>query len=455
MPKIVSLFSGAGGLDLGLYLAGIGIDEFTVANDILTAPAKTYCLNFGHTLALYARTFNEKSYIVNDIKNIDFSTFSPLEGNCIVVGGPPCQDFSVIRGKEEKRRGIQTLRGKLYSFYVKALAYLKPIGFIFENVPGLVSANKGNALKLIIESLSNPNILERKAEGIKYKIVFCGILNADNFGVPQKRKRFFIIGIREDIINISDDKIQQIVKDVFKKKSSIFSKFPLTPIEVFEGKPLPELSQIYKDIMHAYADIAKLLKSPSANNWIEQVYSNLTFDPVKDYLTLNKVEASYSELEKAFEEHEKILRELSYYNRPLRELKFQDKSNEVMNEKSEVIERMKRIPPGENYKFVEGTSFSVKGRGLSLIYRRIHPLIPSNTIVAYGGGGTWGYHYQRERSRLTNRERARLQTFPDTFLFEGTHTQVRAQIGEAVPPILSKAVAQVFQNVLSMKKCTV
>jgi len=93
------------------------------------------------------------------------------------------------------------------------------------------------------------------------------------------------------------------------------------------------------------------------------------------------------------------------------------------------------IPPDENYLFVKGTKWEVEGRGISLIYRRLHPLKPAYTVVAYGGGGTWGYHYRRNRARLTNRERARLQSFPDSFLFKGNTSQVRAQIGEAVPPL--------------------
>lgn len=70
---------------------------------------------------------------------------------------------------------------------------------------------------------------------------------------------------------------------------------------------------------------------------------------------------------------------------------------------------------------------------ISHVYRRIHPDKPSTTIIAAGGGGTWGYHYPEPRS-LTNRERARLQTFPDNFIFEGSIAEVRRQIGNAVPP---------------------
>jgi DNA (cytosine-5)-methyltransferase 1 len=85
---------------------------------------------------------------------------------------------------------------------------------------------------------------------------------------------------------------------------------------------------------------------------------------------------------------------------------------------------------------------------MSNIYRRAHPITPAPTVIAYGGGGTWGYHYERGRGMLTNRERARLQTFPDGFLFVGTWQQVRAQIGEAVPPLAAKVIAEALARVL-------
>ena len=80
---------------------------------------------------------------------------------------------------------------------------------------------------------------------------------------------------------------------------------------------------------------------------------------------------------------------------------------------------------------------------ISHVYRRIKRDEPAKTIIAAGGGGTWGYHYPEPRP-LTNRERARLQSFPDDFIFEGSVTEVRRQIGNAVPPVGVRAVARLF-----------
>lgn len=107
------------------------------------------------------------------------------------------------------------------------------------------------------------------------------------------------------------------------------------------------------------------------------------------------------------------------------------------NEHLAIKERTKQIinliPPGGNFTDIPKFSpYYVKGM-ISHVYRRLHPDKPSTTIIAGGGGGTWGYHYKEPRP-LTNRERARLFCFPDDFIFEGNIAQVRKQIGNAVPP---------------------
>jgi len=112
------------------------------------------------------------------------------------------------------------------------------------------------------------------------------------------------------------------------------------------------------------------------------------------------------------------------------------------------VEILNRIQPGGNFADIPKDSpYYVKGM-ISHIYRRIHPDKPSSTIIAGGGGGTWGYHYLEPRS-LTNRERARLQTFPDDFVFEGSTTEVRRQIGNAVPP---QGIAAVVEALIPLFK---
>lgn len=124
-----------------------------------------------------------------------------------------------------------------------------------------------------------------------------------------------------------------------------------------------------------------------------------------------------------------------------------------------VAERLKYIKPGQNVwnaVLPEHLKLNVKGAKLSQIYKRLHPDLPAYTITGSGGGGTHGYHWKEPRA-LTNRERARIQTFPDTFVFSGSKENVRRQIGMAVPPKLSEqifcAILKVFAGIQYPSVC--
>jgi DNA (cytosine-5)-methyltransferase 1 len=124
-------------------------------------------------------------------------------------------------------------------------------------------------------------------------------------------------------------------------------------------------------------------------------------------------------------------------------------NQEVTKQSQLVVERLMHIKPGQNVwnaDLPKHLKLNVKGAKLSQIYRRLHPEQPSYTITGSGGGGTHGYHWREPRA-LTNRERARIQTFPDYFVFKGSKESVRRQIGMAVPPELSK---QIFTAVLKL-----
>jgi DNA (cytosine-5)-methyltransferase 1 len=122
-------------------------------------------------------------------------------------------------------------------------------------------------------------------------------------------------------------------------------------------------------------------------------------------------------------------------------------NNEKMGQSATVVERLKYIKPGDNIwqtDLPEHLRLNVKGAKLSQIYKRLDPNKPSYTITGSGGGGTHGYHYKEHRA-LTNRERARIQTFPDDFIFIGKNDSVRRQIGMAVPP---KGIQIIFESIL-------
>jgi len=486
---VFSLFSGAGGLDLGFEKNGNFRSRF--GNEIKFPPAHTYSRNFGVGLVTSQPGVADLPAIfLGSIADLKFERFEDLRPD-VIVGGPPCQDFSVVRGPQSERGGITVTRGKLYSYYVDALIHLQPKVFVFENVPGLKSANEGRAYDTIIKDFED--LKQRKAE-IKaaignhsgenaqdYGIVFSGVVNAANLGVPQARRRLIVIGLRKDLGRgkTLEEEIKSKAKEMLEGRDRLVSRYPLTPLEVFEGQPLPALQRRYSELMKEYNGVDREIEADRTMEierrksdpefmekyggkideaytyrilkWKTEIWDKLDFDVVKDYFSVNRIEpGNQNEIDRAFEEHSQLLRELGYYGSSIAGLKCLDGSNSVPEESNDVIERMKRIPPDENHEFVRYTQWEVEGKGMSLIYRRVHPLKPAYTVVAFGGGGTWGYHYTRKRATLTNRERARLQTFPDDFSFAGSRSEVRAQIGEAVPPLMGKRMAKVVTEILNL-----
>jgi DNA (cytosine-5)-methyltransferase 1 len=164
--RVVSLFSGAGGLDLGLVRAGL---QIVWANDIFIEAAETYAANIGPHID------------TRDICTIGADEIPECD---VVVGGFPCQGFSVANWG----RYSQDPRNQLYREMVRIIAAKRPKFFIGENVKGLVSMAKGEALKAIIRDL----------EGCGYDVRHA-VVNAADYGVPQARMRVLILGVRRDM----------------------------------------------------------------------------------------------------------------------------------------------------------------------------------------------------------------------------------------------------------------
>ena len=294
-PQVLSLFSGCGGLDLGFEQSGY---ETIWANDFNEWAAKTFTNNFGNVMHC------------GDIEQIDPYTDNSIPECDIILGGFPCQDFSMIW----KRHGLNGERGNLYKSFLRFIDAKKPKAFVAENVKGLLSANKNKAIETIIKDF------ESIAPGYLVKVQ---LYNFAKYGVPQFRERVLIVGIRID------------------------TGFDFVHPEPSHG---PNRTP--------YITAGDALKG------VEKIVSN----------------------------------------------------NDRMNPKPKTIEMLKLISEGGNFTDIpKNHSLYVKGM-ISHVYRRIHRSEPSKTIIAAGGGGTWGYHYPEPRP-LTNRERARLQSFQTIFIF--------------------------------------
>ena len=422
--RVASLFSGAGGFDAGFHAAGF---RTVIANDVRRRAVETFSRNFGLPIASVDAPSKNPAVYHGNVKYLDFKALAELAPE-VLIGGPPCQDFSMARAMCRRRPGVETYRGQLYKDFVRALIVFQPDIFVFENVPGLISANEGRAFEVIIQDLRS--IGGGSVGG--YRIVFLEVVRTSDLGVPQARRRLFVLGVKKGWMRrgFSPDRseVEMYAKYALSGWGSLLGRYPLTTIETFEGKPLPDLSREYRRVMAEWG------------------YGER--DIVRDYFAVNGIEpATHDEPDVAFMEHENVLRELGYLGRPVEGVRFPDGSNELPCEKDHVVERVKRIPPGEDHRSLVGTQWAVNIFS-GPVYRRVHPLRPSYTIVAKGGGGTVLYHYDRNRSKMTNREQARLQSFPDDFLFSGGSGEVRSQIGEAFPPLVAKRIAEVCRVIL-------
>lgn len=178
--KVASLFCGCGGTDVGLlgnfsflgkYYESNNID-IVYANDIEENACKLFEDNFNIT---------PDNRDIRDVKSCEIPDFD------ILTGGFPCQSFSIV-AQNPKRLGIKDERGLLFFEMCRILKDKKPKAFIAENVKGIFSANKGEAFPLIIKEFENSGY------NVNYKL-----LNSANYGVPQKRERVIIVGVRKDL----------------------------------------------------------------------------------------------------------------------------------------------------------------------------------------------------------------------------------------------------------------
>lgn len=324
--KVLSLFSGCGGLDLGFEQVG---EYKTVwANDFKHEACVTFRNHFGDVI------------VEGDIEQVDPYNNQDIPDCDLILGGFPCQDFSIIW----KQPGLNGERGNLYKSFLRFVDAKKPKAFVAENVKGLLTANKKKAIEQIIKDFQDiePGY-----------IVIPHLYNFADYGVPEFRERVLIVGIRVD--------------------TGFDFKHPAPTHGPKEG----------------------------LTPWVTV---GDAFVGVEDVPTNN--------------EHLRV------------------------TQRTQTIIGM--IPEGGNFTDIPKDSpYYVHGM-ISHVYRRVNRSEPSKTIIAGGGGGTWGYHFPEPRP-LTNRERARIQSFPDDFVFYGSTTEVRRQIGNAVPPVGVHEVAKALK----------
>ena len=309
--NIVSLFSGAGGLDLGLIQAGHTV---LWANDIFQDAVATYRANIG-------------SFV--DTRGIADIPSSEIPHADVVVGGPPCQGFSVANWK----RKLNDPRNQLYREMVRVVHNKGPWFFVLENVTGVVSLGKGALLKRIEGDFSDAG----------YKTCWA-VLNSADYGVPQKRMRLIMLGVREDIAVLPP-------------------AFPPT-----KTHRAPDQADLDRTLMP----------------WVTVGQALARFPEPTDSL--------------GFPNH--------YFS---------------------------------NYKLTFNGYLG---------HRFIDPDQPAPSVTGRGDdrGGVVVLHHPNNRRRMSVRELAAVQSFPDDFVFWGTKSSGYRQVANAVPPRLGQAIGRILSE---------
>ncbi|MBI1806951.1 MAG: DNA cytosine methyltransferase [Ignavibacteria bacterium] len=339
----IDLFAGAGGMSLGASMAGIDV---RIAVEMDPYAAMTYVHNHKGV-----RLYN------GDIRNFRKIELHSGREPTVVFGGPPCQGFST---SNQRTRSAENENNWLFKEYVRVVRMYSPDWVVFENVKGILETEDGMFVDRIIKQL----------EHLGYKLTH-SVLNAMDFGVPQNRSRFFIVGSRHGV-RVS---LHQ------KRKKAV----PITIREAFID--LPEL----------------------ANGWNQDLMS---------YASKPK----------------------SSYAKEMRQGLVHSHNHLVTRNTPVIVERYKHVPQGGNWEDIPSRlmrNYSDRTRCHTGIYYRLEPDRPSVVVGNYRKNML--IHPEEDRG-LSVREAARLQSFPDSFQFKGSIGFQQQQVGNAVPPLLAKAV---------------
>lgn len=382
--KTVDLFCGAGGLSEGFRQSGFSLE---LAVDFDETALRTFRFNLPH-----------KS---NSVLNLDLSknvnsVITKLKDKKIdvLIGGPPCQGFSVIgrvkRGTIEDRRNgfIDDPRNKLFKSFVKVIEAIKPKAFLMENVSAVRSAS--NYEELIIQSF--------KDSGYN---VSSEIFNAGDFGIPQNRKRIFFIGFRKDFKISPKLAIFQIKKKSISQKNYLL-KDALYNLPIV--KPIDTKNSTYLEKKRFGCTVALRNNSLKPNCFLQHIGGE------SDLFVLNHKTRFQNE------------RDIKIFGT----LKPNEDSR---------ADSIKNLMPYRKDIFFDK-------------YFKLDPNKRSKTIVAHMRNDANSYIHPFDARTLTPREAARIQTFPDDYFFMGSTMSQFQQIGNSVPCKLSKIFAEVYKELL-------
>jgi len=440
--NIVDIFAGAGGLGEGFRQAGFilklsaEMDSYCIKTLItreLYHYDKSIYLNYiksGYMLdEFFAKTDNPELYTLLS-KNVleiklgenNYKEISKRAGTVdILVGGPPCQAYSIIGRSRDLNRKKSDPRHYLFRVYLKILDEIKPKFFIYENVPGLLTAKSEDGLisKMFVDDLNKldtpylfvpKRISSRQLSFLEQNTLRDYLTNMEDYGIPQKRKRIILIGVKKTIYNRNKKIVDELwtnIEDNISEKVNVRQAIwdlPILDIKALNfGKDRSR--QNYRKVNKS---IYALIMDSGFGVYNHKSRTHMPSD----------------------------LKRYKYYIKNTRQGK-QRPSIKTLG-----VERPELLPDHKNKSsFID--RFKVQ------LYQE-----PASTITAHiSKDGHYYIHPDIKQCRsLTVREAARIQSFPDNFFFEGPRTEQFKQVGNAVPPLFANIVARELKLVLDKLK---
>ena len=377
--RVLSFFSGAGGLDLGFALAG---HKIVWSNDFDEYAVESYNTNIG-------KYMGHESVLEDVVKLLDKlkeEINQILPDSDIIIGGFPCQGFTIAN----LDRSMEDNRNFLYLQLLKAISVKKPPYFMLENVKGLENMESGKILPMIMDDLEKCGTSESKYfpdNGAGYTVVY-DVVNALYFGVPENRERVIILGIRNDLFDSSP--LKSFVSDVPKSKKYDSRK---------------RLS-----VWYTHSEKSEIVDDILPKDKVNYLY---------DRLIAGTLEASKPE-------KKNVIYKTTTMRDAIGDLP-EEYSKDILNHEGSkcVVNIKNKMGNRATYWDKHGPTIMGRGSGTG------GPLIPP---------------HPNQKRRLTVREVARIQTFPDKFFFCGSISAGYRQIGNAVPVLMAYNLAKMFNN---------
>lgn len=384
---MVDFFCGAGGLSLGFVEEGFNIK---LANDIQDVCIETYKYNHPE--------LPTSKIIEGDIKEIVDNVDNYIDTDIdIVVGGPPCQGFS----EANRQRVIDDPRNELYKYYVKAVENIAPKFVLMENVKGMLKV-----ADQVVEDYEKLRI-EKNGHIYTYNVKY-KILNSQDFSVAQSRERLIYIAIRNDV---------QEEKHITPQ--TIFDRIE----QNCKNQKTFNLSTVLEDIKPLVAPRIKNMNEVDSDTCGKKVDVNLYENSQNEYLKLINMN-----------------RKIPYI--------FNHKARYVNDTNYDIYRLLNPGDDASDEKIIDIMPYKHRLHCFKDKYFKLYPDRPCRTITAHLRMDCHSHIHPFQIRALTPREAARVQSFPDDYVFLGAYLKTYMQIGNAVPTMMARGIAHVIKEYL-------